>query len=439
MADFIPYICKGEIIEVQKPIPGDANVVRYRCLVTLKGGAMLPIPNVIEASIFGGIGDYFRQRSRSRKDAEFPNQTINSADWNASVGERVYISFVNGNILQPVIIGYAQHPNQTVEIEDPTSEEPQMVFQKLGFRWSIDDKGQTRFTHKGAPEVSFAPESAFGSLPAFNNSGIPGEGNPALSATTESNVCVLEFLDKGIFRARDYKGGIFELDHNKNRVYISNNDITSLDDPDGVSLNISGDSTDAEFVLLDRDKELLSLNARSLVKIHSNDGRADTTDGKYQHAIGGDSVWTIGGNQAADITGNSDTSVGGSYSNSVTGGYNLSVGGKLVLDTKSAFQASAGGKIEFSSGAEISFVGTGSKLTLGQGKVALGAGAVELLDLIAQLMTNIDSQLTNIQALTVVGNFGYPTSVPVNTPAFVINQTQLNQIKALLESIKGSL
>lgn len=74
-------------------------------------------------------------------------------------------------------------------------------------------------------------------------------------------------------------------------------------------------------------------------------------------------------------------------------------------------------KIKTQGGAELNLVG---------GKVALGAGGNEVLDLLNQC-------LTAIQALTVISSApGAPSSTPINTSTFA-------QIQSNLNSIKGSL
>ena len=51
----------------------------------------------------------------------------------------------------------------------------------------------------------------------------------------------------------------------------------------------------------------------------------------------------------------------------------------------------------------------------------------------------MDTTYTQIQAITVLGNLGYPSSTPINTPAFIAIQTQVATIKQLLSTIKGGI
>lgn len=69
-------------------------------------------------------------------------------------------------------------------------------------------------------------------------------------------------------------------------------------------------------------------------------------------------------------------------------------------------------------------------------KVAVTNGAVELLDLIDQVIAKINTTLTNIQAITVSGNLGYPTSVPINASSFATTATELAAIATLLGQLK---
>lgn len=78
------------------------------------------------------------------------------------------------------------------------------------------------------------------------------------------------------------------------------------------------------------------------------------------------------------------------------------------------------------------------KLNISGGKVALGAAAAELLDLVDQIIDVMDGTESDIQQITVTTAMG-PSGTPLNFAAFIAHQSTLAQIKALLGQIKGSL
>lgn len=521
MINRINNILEGEIVSVQKPEDGEDNSILYTCRVQFPDGNIIDVPNCNESSFFGGIGDYTRRRARSRKDAKFKTGSYEQADLDASVGERVYLAFVAGSINNPVIIAYKQHPNQVDEFEDPDEDDPNYVSQYNGLRETIDADGNWRLTRKGAPEVSFAPKSsgllgglagaaagaALGALAGAVSETFDGDDSPALKPQGKEERLILEILEKALFRIRDPEGGVIEVDHDgKKGIYISDNDYKSSEDVDkspfpesqGLS-SFDPSMTDAEFIWLNREDEMIFINARDSIQIHSANTREDTTDVDYSHIIGGNSEHEIEGNEIVTITGSSeiaiegdkdlqitgsysmaietdyDTEVAGAMTVAVTGdmelksqakmtlysasGYDLktddaftiasfadisfetSTGGFSVVANKDiTFESSTGGFSVTASIGDIEMVGSGNAaMKLSTGKVAIGGSTAELLDLFDQTLAQIDMILTNIQALTVVANLGFPTSPPVNTPAFLANSVQINLIKTMLATIKGTL
>jgi len=82
--------------------------------------------------------------------------------------------------------------------------------------------------------------------------------------------------------------------------------------------------------------------------------------------------------------------------------------------------------------------GTGGKLKLEGGLVAMGSAAAELLDLIDKTLQQLDTTMAQIQLITVPTAVG-PSGPPNNAAAFATVQTQLAAVKTSLGLIKGSL
>lgn len=436
----MPYIVEGEIIQLVEKLD-ERDPLRYVCKVTLENGSEVILPSVQAATMFGGIGDYFQIRSRTAVDGldEFQNQPID-AKLNASTGDRVYISFINGSLLKPVIIGYAPHPNQTNEFAgnvDP--EKPAAILQYQGIRIEVNSDGELRFIRKGAPEIEFKPKgeagaagAAIGALLGALGGDQPGlsDSNDAIKNQDSEEITLFEFLKGGVFRLRDSDGQMIEVDRTKKRIYISNNDLKSTEDsavgPASGGNQISTNSTDAEYVLLDKKKEMVLINARKIAQIYSFDRRKDVTEGNHRHKVGGDNEWLVGGDETYTIDGSRAHTVEGTDALDVTGDRSVGVGGDWTL---------------VSNGQAI-LEGSGATLKLSKGKVGLGGPGAELLDLIDQELDKLKDLFTEMSnpANADIGNLGYPVVYsPGYSNAMIAVLLGIATIKTALGTIKGGI
>ena len=178
----------AEVISAEKRRVGTSNEYFYTCEATVNGVGTIFVPNCVQSSMFGGQGDYHRRRLRTREDGDkYPDKVeeiLDPGNSDASIGERVYLLFLQGSLDHPVIVGYQQHPSQSDEELDPTDSKLgdavgsiRSVSQYLGVRTTVDSKGQFRIIHKGAPEVKFVPKTG----------GLLGDLAGAISATTTSS------------------------------------------------------------------------------------------------------------------------------------------------------------------------------------------------------------------------------------------------------------
>lgn len=499
---------EGEVLRAQKRREGDGVRILYICQATLPSGQIVRLHNVEQASLLGGIGDYQRRRLRTRDDGDYkPQNSLEQANLNASVGEKVYITFIGGNIYKPVIIGYKQHTNQVddVVLKDGGESDIASVQQYNGIREVIDQSGNYRFVRKGAPEVKFAPQGGAGDLlgaavalagalgglgGSSGDTVFDGDQSPALEAKGPEQRLVVEILDNALYRVRDPEGAVLELNHTgKQGVFLSDNDFKSSEDVDESSSPASGGlvtsdpgSTDAEFIWLNRSDQLVYINARDTINIHTANLRKDNTDQDYFHTIGNNSTTEIAVDEIVTISGNSTHSVEGdrifeiigSYNNTVDADYSLAVegatsivsAGAIDIETQDAMsviaasgytlttdgdfsvtaqgdvvqESSTGNVAVTASAGDITLVAAGqASLNLSGGQVALGGASAELLDLFDQTLDEMNKILTALQSQTHIGNLGIPTSPPVNAANYASSQAKVATIKSLLGSIKGSL
>lgn len=411
----MPFMCEGEILEVQPRVQGDKNVVRYTCRVYLPNGSSIIVRNAIESTMFGGISDYFRRRARATRDAAQAPGDFEQSSLDATIGERIYISFINGNYLYPVILGWAQHPNQTDEPDVDDGENPNAVFQYLGLRAEVNEEGEIKFIHKGAPEVKYTPvangligQALSAATSLLGGSVIKGNNNPAITPQPDDEVTLWEMLKGGVYRVRDAEGQIIELDRTKQRIYISNNDLKSTQEPGGLGVIgnlLAQNATDAEYVLLDKSKQLLLLNARSILQLYSFDQRKDVTDGNHSHRVAGNSEWQILGDKITTIAGNKDEKIIGNYQQQITGNSDQTILGNWTVD--------AVGDITLKDK-------LGGTISISKGKIALtGFTGTDVVDILSQTLMQLSQAL---------GNLGYPLS---NAAAFAALQVQLDLIKGV--------
>lgn len=424
----LPYLYEGEVLDI---INQDGNstapFIRYICRVELGNGSDAIFKNVESTTLFGGIADYFQIRQRVSKDSGNALKVVNRNSENARIGDRVLISFVGGNIQRPMIVGWLQHPNQIVEFDGSKAKDlkPQALLQYLGTRFVWGDKGQFTVIHKGAPEIKevegggavgealSAISGLLGESPS--NPALGGE-NPAVTPAPIEEVTLLEFLEKGIFRVRDSDGQMIELDRVKGRIYISNNDLKSTEDPEAGPASggnlMAINATDAEYVLLEKRRKLVLINARGIAQIYTNNLRKDVTEGDHSHKVGGNSKWLIGGDESITIS--------GSKTDNISGDLGLNIGGAIDIKVVDAVSIKTGktAMLELSTG------------------VKLGNAAGDLLKQISEGLdkaSQVATQAASIVVPTAVG----PSGPPTNAAQFTQFALDLTKLKLLVDQIMG--
>ena len=394
---------EGEIYSCQPKIKGDRkNIIRYTCLVHFDDGVKI-IPNVRQSSVVGGIADYYRRRAVATNDDSDSTQAADDTSQpglDATVGERVIIQFLNGNISNPVITGYLQHENQGVESElDAPDPEVGAVFQYQGVRIEVSSEGELRVIHKGAPEVSFAPQgspAAAGAINALSSiSPIGGNNSPAIKPAPETEITLFEFLNGGVFRLRDQEGQVIEVDRTNKTILISNNNLASTD------VKFIGLEDNAEYVKFDKDSKELTVSARDSLVLNSDGTRDDTITSDYSLSVDRDMTTEVLGDMTDTVKGQLDQSVQRSWTMNVNG--DISISGKTGVEVKD---------------------GQSGALVIKGGKVSLAGAAGELLDLFNQTLTQMIKAYQDLIDAT-QQNYGNLGLINIVNPTLVANYTQI--------------
>ena len=509
----IPYICEGEIIEVNEtPVesaPSPVNlsnlfgigplkprqIVSYTCVVQLNAGQRIVCPSVIDSSMLGGIDDYMQIRRRATRDASEYEMTI-ADDMNAHVGDRVYIAFIGGSILRPVIIASAQHPTQTMRFEDGVSPnvDPQLFLRYLGISLVIDDEGQLSLTHFGAPSIRYTgTQTGLGaSVASSPPSGYKGYDEGIYAADEVYNAAVepqdyrfkttTEFMKSGMYRIRDSIGQNLVIDPEKSQITLTNMGLSSTDDASGGlsgAIGGGGSGEDAEVIRMDKKAQSIFINSRKLTTIYSGEDRKDATEGDYTKKVQGNEKITIIGDQTEGvkgnvtrtITGDLDDTVHGDVSQtfngyydqsvtddatiSITGDKDESVTGDISLDGKGEWTVSFISDVSISTEREYSVdsVGNitqtskgditlsalgGAGMKLSAGKAEIGGASTGIFASTLDILDQLDAILTAIGAMTVPTGTG-PSGPPINSADFLKAQGQLKTIRGKLKTVAGSL
>jgi hypothetical protein len=406
----INYPVEGEILKVQtRALLGESNIIRYLCRATLADGSQILLPNVEASTAFGGIADYFNMRHRASLEADGADSIPldNQSELDAMVGDRCIIVFIHGSIHKPRIVAFKQHPNQTPELTSPETLDPQAVFQLMGVRCEFNEKGEFRIIRKGAPEVSYDPQNSI-ALDAdilgkaskikakIGGNSIGGDNNAQIEPADQSEIALIEFLEKGVARLRDSKGQSIEFNPDKGTLFLSNDYYPSY---------LATDSTEAALI--------------------------DGKKGEYIEfdKLGG--ALTIQSSRSTVIKNilNFEQTTGGSHDESVTGPYSLSVTAGMTVDagqveftSKGNFNIDATLGVKVDSKGDIVFKDiAGATIKISKGQVAIGSPACELIDLLVEVLTTLST--------TTAAGFGAPIS----------SVAQFAQLAVKLATIKGSL
>ena len=310
-------------------------------------------------------------------------------------GALVVIGFIDSNFNKPFIIGAFEHEGTL----DPIAieEEGRFKYSEFnGLKQKVNDSGELEITFTGRLDEEGEPVVA-DQTPITFKLGIDG---------TVSSPTGHRFIINGAEDAQ------------RVQIVTANNQIFQIED-----------TPDAEAItMLHKSGALLSMQTNGSVQLIGSNGgylfiNTEADELSLTHNQG-----HIIGITSDEI--NLSEKGGADIISIREGQIQLTSGGDVTLQA-SAFGVNAGG---------ITFADqVGGSLKIENGLVALGGPTAELLDLFDQLLQQLDTLLTNVQTSTHIGNLGFPTAPPVEAGAYAPIQVQINLIKTLLGTIKGTL
>lgn len=281
-----------------------------------------------------GLGGDINYSERVLKAASKPIELSKGTPMSQNDGDIVYVAFINGDPLVPIIIGNGTQFLDRDQTGAKKEESPRYNWEYNGIQHFISNEGEYTIIRKG------------GILDEISSTFTPGEGKASLIS-----------LDK--------KGSIFLMSN------------------DGSYISLNADK--GEMSLTQKDGNMIGLTSDEITLSHKT--------GKSMINITEDAV---------QVTSDSDM--------------------KLQANT----YAVNAGSITMS-------------IAEGTGKVAIGNGVAEVLDLINQILGALDTLITGMQTEIHTGNLGFPTSPPLNAAVYASVKIQLTLVKTLLGLIKGSV
>lgn len=376
----MPFLLAGEVLntaksekEVLLPVKDGENkdrAVGYTVMVTFPNGSNAVISNVVEACMFGGIGDFFQSRLRASGDVKYqhPEKVGDEKKTITTIGSRVLVAFVGGDMRKPVIVGHLPHPQRNFDIPDSTKNNSQSKLSYKGFEVNVDSIGQIKFVSRGGPDESNGEEKApketykredkgpvdlpdrETNAPLPSTSLVPNKppkqlltaslenpiANAALTYPDKKYTSEMGFLELGEWYVVDSEGQIVLLDRDSKTLSISNG---------------------TETIQLDKaHKKVFIQSSGDLEVTTQNDYCTSVTGNKHQtikknewYAVKGDEYRTVGGSRTSNVVDKDTAKIGTSWNidigtaESVSGGsgksgdkhrasIKLSTGNSFVMD-----------------------------------------------------------------------------------------------------------
>lgn len=394
----------------------DSNRWIYAVKCAMPGGRTHVFQNAVLMEWTSGVNNFFQRVIRTSGGF-----TTKAYDYRAykndavlTVGDRCLVGFINSRFETPVILGFLPHPNSSSTLEyiierdtpedlDPPKEAPVPRMHGLynGLDFKINETGELIITHGGVEKIE-------------QNSG-PFTEYKRTPPSLEHMSC-FRMADHGVVEIANNYGHLISCNPQIKTLTIGsphsnimfNDNAKSLDmySAGGVSILATKEFTVRAGGALDfLIKGVADFKFRGDFKTLVQ-GKTDFTAEKPVNLLLKDSL-TI---TSKDITATLD----GALTMNVSKDTMLALKGKFTIDTPTKEIRLQGG--------------TGATLSLNSGKVALGTSAVELLDQILQVFTEMITAAPKFVATSV--------GPGVLDPGVL---AKLTSVKAALTTIKGSI
>jgi uncharacterized protein YxjI len=337
----IPYLCDGEIRNVHDFTGEKKNTVTYEILVRLGDGSETFLYDVPAMSAFGGISDFSHTRYRGTADDESSGDAtlFSSQGRYNSVGDKVIVAFLSGDMRRPIIVGFYPHPKRPFDLPDAESDQPQTKLAYLGMEVDINPAGETLVTHRGAPAVSFdgsiRPEEIEQTGPTELPERAIEEAQPFESHQPTLPEKSQTLIDDGIETTEPYDGLVYpDAQYTTQMGFLEKGEWFVTD-------------SEGQQVFMDRDTQTISItNGDEIIQIDkANKTIFFKTTGNFEIQSDLDEVKNIGGNKHLHVEGDEIKKVNanvfdtteGNISKKTTGNYEEKIQGKWQVESEGEY------------------------------------------------------------------------------------------------------
>lgn len=415
---YIPFPIKAHVIRVF-PIDDDQNREgeTYVCDLHVPrfGMVLYKVPFLLDKADYDNYVHYSPLPAKKNLDFSLFDQT--KLDASIHDGTVVLVQFINADVKQPVITKVFPH-NLSGRADNPiaSSPDPRPGNESDGDNYKIRYNG--------------------------TNIEIDKDGN-VLIDQSETTDLTANHDKKFTFKLANPLFGLgqtveFEMDNTADgMINLTTTDILGvkqnilLDAGNQKTVITSENDFGSNVITLDPDQIEVKnegvLNTNTVV-LDDNGISFETTQGKVSWIAAADIFEIKSVSTTITIDGTSDLIK-----------LKTAFGDELSVSASDGIKGSTptGTSLSFKSGA-VELEGTGGKMKLKGGKVAMGGAAAELLDLFDQTLEKLNTTLTQIQAIIVPTAVG-PSGPPTNAAQFATLFTEVTTIKTQLGLIKGSL
>jgi hypothetical protein len=211
-------LLEGEIIAYQEQ-DSTVSYHTYIVKVYMPDGTEAIVRNAIASTgLYGGQWDYCQYQYRATADTGEQAKYDVGPDADQTIGDRVLVGFISGDIRRPIIVCAMPHPMSVSDVASPNEMQPQLTFQLQGMKFEISPEGNFTMLHQGKPTVT------------------PGGSSPGFKDDVLTQININE------------EGDLTIIDSQKQMVKISTSDkkITITNSKDKIVLDASSNTIDIE-------------------------------------------------------------------------------------------------------------------------------------------------------------------------------------------------
>jgi hypothetical protein len=337
----VPYLCDGEIRKVYDFTGETRNTVTYEVLVRFQDGSETYLYNVPAMSMFGGIGDFSHARYRGTQDDQSDSDAnlFDSQGRFNSVGDKVVVAFLSGDMKRPIIVGFHPHPKRPFDLPEPEVDAPQAKMSYLGMEVEVNTVGEALITHRGAPITSFDGSVEPEAIDEVGPTELPNrpieEAQPFESHQPSIPEKAQVLIDDGILTTEAYEGLVYPDDKHTTQMGFLEKGEWYVVDSEGQQIFLDRDT---QTISITNGNETIQIDKANKTIFFKSTGNLETqADGDDVKNIGGSRHLHVEGDEVKKVNANVFETVEGDIAKKVTGNYQEKIQGKWQIESEGEF------------------------------------------------------------------------------------------------------